>query len=110
MIIGFLDILYENGCFEFDVYFFLDYFIFLFLINLEIIGNYIIRFNFNLYNDGKVRIFLIYVDFKSFFKCVVKLYGVIFLFYFKGMFKCFKYMVWKIRGKMECLDIKFFIG
>lgn len=54
MIIGFLDILYENGCFEFDVYFFLDYFIFLFLINLEIIGNYIIRFNFNLYNDGKV--------------------------------------------------------
>lgn len=76
MIIGFLDILYENGCFEFDVYFFLDYFIFLFLINLEIIGNYIIRFNFNLYNDGKVRIFLIYVDFKSFFKCVFKLYGV----------------------------------
>lgn len=76
MITGPSDTPYENGCFEFDVYFPPDYPTSPPLINLETTGNHTIRFNPNLYNDGKVRIALIYVDFKSFLKCVAKLYGV----------------------------------
>lgn len=76
MITGPSDTPYENGCFEFDVYFPPDYPTSPPLINLETTGNHTIRFNPNLYNDGKVQISLIYVDFKSFLKCVAKLYGV----------------------------------
>lgn len=76
MITGPSDTPYENGCFEFDVYFPPDYPTSPPLINLETTGNHTIRFNPNLYNDGKVWIPLIYVDFKSFLKCVAKLYGV----------------------------------
>jgi len=45
---------YANGCFEFDVYFPVDYPNSPPLINLETTGNHTIRFNPNLYNDGKV--------------------------------------------------------
>ena len=45
---------YANGCFEFDVYFPQDYPNSPPLINLETTGNHTIRFNPNLYNDGKV--------------------------------------------------------
>lgn len=45
---------YENGCFEFDVYFPHDYPNSPMLINLETTGRHSVRFNPNLYNDGKV--------------------------------------------------------
>ena len=45
---------YANGCFEFDVYFPTDYPNSPPLINLETTGNHTVRFNPNLYNDGKV--------------------------------------------------------
>jgi baculoviral IAP repeat-containing protein 6 len=46
---------YANGCFEFDVYFPLDYPSNPMHISFETTGNHRIRFNPNLYNDGKVR-------------------------------------------------------
>ncbi|XP_071961824.1 dual E2 ubiquitin-conjugating enzyme/E3 ubiquitin-protein ligase BIRC6-like isoform X2 [Antedon mediterranea] len=45
---------YANGCFEFDVYFPSDYPTSPMQINLETTGQHSIRFNPNLYNDGKV--------------------------------------------------------
>ncbi|OWF45700.1 baculoviral IAP repeat-containing protein 6-like isoform X2 [Mizuhopecten yessoensis] len=54
MITGPADTPYENGCFEFDVYFPQDYPNSPPFINLETTGNHTIRFNPNLYNDGKV--------------------------------------------------------
>uniref|UniRef100_A0A0C9RVJ5 Dual E2 ubiquitin-conjugating enzyme/E3 ubiquitin-protein ligase BIRC6 n=1 Tax=Fopius arisanus TaxID=64838 RepID=A0A0C9RVJ5_9HYME len=45
---------YANGCFEFDVYFPPDYPNSPMLINLETTGRHSVRFNPNLYNDGKV--------------------------------------------------------
>ncbi|XP_013417535.1 baculoviral IAP repeat-containing protein 6 [Lingula anatina] len=54
LITGPADTPYANGCFEFDVYFPQDYPNSPPLINLETTGNHIVRFNPNLYNDGKV--------------------------------------------------------
>ncbi|KAF5297110.1 hypothetical protein FQA39_LY02690 [Lamprigera yunnana] len=45
---------YANGCFELDVYFPPDYPLAPMLINLETTGHHTVRFNPNLYNDGKV--------------------------------------------------------
>ncbi|XP_043273976.1 baculoviral IAP repeat-containing protein 6 isoform X1 [Venturia canescens] len=45
---------YANGCFEFDVYFPPDYPNSPMMINLETTGRHSVRFNPNLYNDGKV--------------------------------------------------------
>ncbi|XP_015440195.1 PREDICTED: baculoviral IAP repeat-containing protein 6 [Dufourea novaeangliae] len=45
---------YANGCFEFDVYFPPDYPNSPMLINLETTGRHTVRFNPNLYNDGKI--------------------------------------------------------
>lgn len=45
---------YENGCFEFDVYFPNDYPKSPMMVNLETTGRQKIRFNPNLYTDGKV--------------------------------------------------------
>ncbi|XP_071454170.1 dual E2 ubiquitin-conjugating enzyme/E3 ubiquitin-protein ligase BIRC6 [Hetaerina americana] len=45
---------YANGCFEFDVYFPPDYPNTPMMINLETTGHHMVRFNPNLYNDGKV--------------------------------------------------------
>ncbi|XP_017883088.1 baculoviral IAP repeat-containing protein 6 isoform X2 [Ceratina calcarata] len=45
---------YANGCFEFDVYFPPEYPNSPMLINLETTGRHTVRFNPNLYNDGKV--------------------------------------------------------
>ncbi|XP_033629629.1 baculoviral IAP repeat-containing protein 6-like isoform X3 [Asterias rubens] len=45
---------YGNGCFEFDVYFPGDYPSSPMLVNLETTGQHSVRFNPNLYNDGKV--------------------------------------------------------
>ncbi|XP_016842826.1 baculoviral IAP repeat-containing protein 6 isoform X2 [Nasonia vitripennis] len=45
---------YANGCFEFDVYFPSDYPNYPMMINLETTGRRSVRFNPNLYNDGKV--------------------------------------------------------
>ncbi|XP_021713190.1 baculoviral IAP repeat-containing protein 6 isoform X2 [Aedes aegypti] len=45
---------YANGCFEFDVYFPPDYPNSPMMINLETTGRNTVRFNPNLYNDGKV--------------------------------------------------------
>lgn len=55
LITGPSDTPYANGCFEFDVYFPQDYPNSPPLINLETTGNQTVRFNPNLYNDGKVR-------------------------------------------------------
>lgn len=54
MITGPADTPYMNGCFEFDVWFPIDYPNSPMLINLETTGNHTVRFNPNLYNDGKV--------------------------------------------------------
>ncbi|XP_067680641.1 baculoviral IAP repeat-containing protein 6-like isoform X2 [Haliotis asinina] len=54
LITGPSDTPYTNGCFEFDVYFPQDYPNSPPYINLETTGNHTIRFNPNLYNDGKV--------------------------------------------------------
>ncbi|EJD76030.1 ubiquitin-conjugating enzyme family protein [Loa loa] len=45
---------YMNGCFEFDVWFPTDYPNSPMHVNLETTGNHTVRFNPNLYNDGKV--------------------------------------------------------
>ncbi|XP_015597939.1 baculoviral IAP repeat-containing protein 6 isoform X3 [Cephus cinctus] len=45
---------YANGCFQFDVYFPPDYPNSPMMINLETTGRHTVRFNPNLYNDGKV--------------------------------------------------------
>nr|XP_039254574.1 baculoviral IAP repeat-containing protein 6-like [Styela clava] len=45
---------YANGCFEFDVFFPSDYNNSPPLVNLQTTGNHSVRFNPNLYNDGKV--------------------------------------------------------
>lgn len=55
LITGPADTPYANGCFEFDVYFPPDYPNSPMLINLETTGHHTVRFNPNLYNDGKVR-------------------------------------------------------
>ena len=57
LITGPSDTPYGNGCFEFDVYFPQDYPNSPPLINLETTGNHTVRFNPNLYNDGKVSKF-----------------------------------------------------
>ncbi|CAK9813280.1 Baculoviral IAP repeat-containing protein 6 [Anthophora quadrimaculata] len=54
LITGPADTPYANGCFEFDVYFPPDYPNSPMLINLETTGRHTVRFNPNLYNDGKV--------------------------------------------------------
>ncbi|KAL4237916.1 Baculoviral IAP repeat-containing protein 6 [Mactra antiquata] len=54
LITGPEDTPYANGCFEFDVYFPQDYPNAPPYINLETTGNHTVRFNPNLYNDGKV--------------------------------------------------------
>ncbi|ESP03094.1 hypothetical protein LOTGIDRAFT_230508 [Lottia gigantea] len=54
LITGPADTPYANGCFEFDVYFPLDYPESPPFINLQTTGNHTVRFNPNLYNDGKV--------------------------------------------------------
>ena len=56
LITGPADTPYANGAFEFDVYFPQDYPNSPPYINLETTGNHTVRFNPNLYNDGKVRI------------------------------------------------------
>lgn len=55
LITGPSDTPYANGCFEFDVYFPQDYPNSPPFINLTTTGNHTVRFNPNLYNDGKVR-------------------------------------------------------
>ena len=55
LITGPADTPYANGCFEFDVYFPQDYPNTPPQINLETTGNHTVRFNPNLYNDGKVQ-------------------------------------------------------
>ncbi|XP_053681780.1 baculoviral IAP repeat-containing protein 6 isoform X2 [Sabethes cyaneus] len=54
LITGPSDTPYANGCFEFDVYFPPDYPNSPMMINLETTGRNTVRFNPNLYNDGKV--------------------------------------------------------
>jgi len=54
LITGPSDTPYANGAFQFDVYFPQDYPNSPPMINLETTGNHTIRFNPNLYNDGKV--------------------------------------------------------
>lgn len=54
LITGPSDTPYANGCFELDVYFPVDYPNTPMLINLETTGRHSVRFNPNLYLDGKV--------------------------------------------------------
>ena len=54
LITGPADTPYANGCFEFDAYFPPDYPSNPMHISFETTGNHRIRFNPNLYNDGKV--------------------------------------------------------
>lgn len=54
MITGPAETPYANGCFEFDVYFPPDYPNSPMLINLETTGRHTVRFNPNLYIDGKI--------------------------------------------------------
>lgn len=54
LITGPADTPYANGCFEFDVFFPPDYALSPMMINLQTTGHHSVRFNPNLYNDGKV--------------------------------------------------------
>lgn len=54
LITGPADTPYANGCFELDVFFPPDYPLTPMMINLETTGHHTVRFNPNLYNDGKV--------------------------------------------------------
>ena len=54
LITGPSDTPYANGCFEFDVYFPQNYPESPMFVNFETTGHHSIRFNPNLYNDGKV--------------------------------------------------------
>ncbi|KAJ8947754.1 hypothetical protein NQ314_008554 [Rhamnusium bicolor] len=54
LITGPADTPYANGCFELDVFFPPDYPLSPMMINLETTGHHSVRFNPNLYNDGKV--------------------------------------------------------
>lgn len=54
LITGPSDTPYANGCFVLDVYFPAEYPAVPMLINLETTGRHSVRFNPNLYNDGKV--------------------------------------------------------
>ncbi|KAG5886808.1 hypothetical protein JTB14_031450 [Gonioctena quinquepunctata] len=54
LITGPSDTPYANGCFELDVFFPPDYPLSPMMINLETTGHHTVRFNPNLYNDGKV--------------------------------------------------------
>lgn len=54
LITGPIDTPYSNGCFEFDVFFPVDFPNVPMMINLETTGNHSVRFNPNLYGDGKV--------------------------------------------------------
>ncbi|XP_072390491.1 dual E2 ubiquitin-conjugating enzyme/E3 ubiquitin-protein ligase BIRC6 [Diabrotica undecimpunctata] len=54
LITGPADTPYANGCFELDVFFPHDYPLSPMMINLETTGHHTVRFNPNLYNDGKV--------------------------------------------------------
>ncbi|XP_025829165.1 baculoviral IAP repeat-containing protein 6 [Agrilus planipennis] len=54
LITGPADTPYANGCLELDVYFPPDYPLAPMMINLETTGHHTVRFNPNLYNDGKV--------------------------------------------------------
>ena len=54
LITGPSDTPYANGCFEFDVYFPQNYPESPMYVNFETTGHHSIRFNPNLYNDGKV--------------------------------------------------------
>lgn len=60
LITGPADTPYANGCFEFDVYFPQDYPNSPPLVNLETTGGHSVRFNPNLYNDGKVNVFVFF--------------------------------------------------
>ena len=55
LITGPEDTPYANGCYEFDIYFPLDYPNSPMMVNLQTTGQHSVRFNPNLYNDGKVR-------------------------------------------------------
>ena len=56
LITGPSDTPYANGCFEFDVYFPQNYPESPMFVNFETTGHHSIRFNPNLYNDGKVMV------------------------------------------------------
>lgn len=56
LITGPSDTPYANGCFEFDVFFPADYNTSPPYVNLLTTGNHSVRFNPNLYNDGKVEL------------------------------------------------------
>lgn len=62
LITGPADTPYANGCFEFDVYFPQDYPNSPPLVNLETTGGHSVRFNPNLYNDGKVSATALFSD------------------------------------------------
>lgn len=61
LITGPSDTPYGNGCFEFDVFFPQDYPNTPPFINMETTGNHSVRFNPNLYNDGKVSMLYFYL-------------------------------------------------
>ena len=66
LITGPEDTPYANGCYEFDVYFPQDYPNAPPCINLETTGNHSVRFNPNLYNDGKVEYIVPYLLYHEF--------------------------------------------
>ena len=65
LITGPADTPYANGCFEFDVYFPQDYPNSPPLVNLETTGGHSVRFNPNLYNDGKVSCEFVNISIQS---------------------------------------------
>lgn len=121
LITGPADTPYANGCFEFDVYFPQDYPNSPPLVNLETTGGHSVRFNPNLYNDGKVCMLvsslLLLTNAELLLSvaslvAVLELLSLISTFFLNppGVFKHLEHMARPTRGEVESSDLKLSTG
>lgn len=97
LITGPADTPYANGCFELDVFFPPDYPLSPMLINLETTGHHTVRFNPNLYNDGKVCLSVSRVSHSRAFFDWAPISGT-------------QHLAWQTGRKMECPNVQFSAG
>ena len=97
LITGPSDTPYANGCFEFDVLFPETYPQSPMLVNLMTTGHRTVRFNPNLYNDGKVRYSFSHSQFCMHTYCCDSI---------PGVSECTEHMAWKTRGEVELRNLK----
>lgn len=115
LITGPADTPYANGCFEFDVYFPQDYPNSPPLVNLETTGGHSVRFNPNLYNDGKVSTLvssLLVLRDAELLLSLKLLLSLISTFFLDppGVFKHLEHVARPTRGEVESSDLKLSTG